>query len=100
MKREWATVETTDYYHEYYEAVLPTGPAKGFNNGHKVEVEWPNGKVTEHDLIVKTDRGSAQVDMNNYPDHFDTRDLFVRIPDFNGYKITVNIKGMKIRSAK
>lgn len=68
---DWHRVKTTDFYGEYEDA-----PGMKISNAQRVAVRWPDGSMTVELLGIVDGRGSAQVDMNNYPDYFATRKLF------------------------
>ena len=91
IPKGWTSVKTTDFYGEYEEA-------KGIpKNAKTVIVLWPNGVQTCNELVVVDGEGSAQVDMNCYPDHFRTRKMFVKI-SYYGHEVLVRLKGLPIKA--
>lgn len=79
---------TTDYYGEWEEI-------KGFV-GKKVmvEVHWPDGTKSLHEVQKHRGHGEAQVDMNNHPDHFPTQKLYI-VELVHGVANHINLKGLK-----
>jgi hypothetical protein len=92
-------VKTTDFYGEWESAVDAKGKKLKVKNDMPVYVTWPNKKTTPEILTIKTGTGSAQVDMNNYPDSFPTRHLVVK-HSVNGVKLWIPLTGLKISVPK
>ena len=78
-------IRSTDYYGELYDVVdvpvkenpVPKEAKLFLKSGDKIKVTWPDKKITIETINVNNGYGSAQVDMNNYPDHFPTRSFSV-----------------------
>ncbi len=85
-------VKTLDYYGEF-EGV------KGVDlkHGQKIIVNWPDGRSSREKLTIEDGHGTAQVDMNNYPDHFKTRHLYAE-RRINGLKVKIPLIGLKIET--
>lgn len=81
-------VDTTDYYGEFEDV-------KGFHHGDKIKVKWPDSTISSEILVVEMGTGSAQVDMNGYPDHFPTQRYYV-VHNIKGKTVKVSLKGMMI----
>ena len=94
-KVEWATVKATDYYGEFEEAVLGKDRCIVMKDNKSMRVKWPDGKTATETVRVVDGSGSAQIDMNGYPDTFDTRRLVVVIR-YHGVKAHVPLSGLKI----
>jgi len=113
MKREEGiyTIGTTDYYGEFYEPLVASAIHKDFHDikpsdtlkvrsGMNLLVRWPDGKVTKEKIEVHEYSDSAQVDMNNHPDHFTARRLNV-VRKVHGQKVLIPLKrGQKVRIAR
>lgn len=91
MTNKFYRVKTTDYYKEY-ETI---GPSTELKPGTKVLVRWPDKSETEESLRVLLGSGSAQIDMNNYPDVFPTRSYNVET-SFHGKKVLIPLRGMMV----
>jgi hypothetical protein len=94
----WCKVKTTDYYGAW-EAPVKSGIELKVHHKMPILVRWPDRTNTRETLIVQEGQSSAQVDMNNYPDHFRTRHLFVdRV--IRGVKTRVSLLGLRICGAR
>ena len=91
-------VTTADYYGRY-DSVGGRFQAEGdlwpVRNGMRIKVKWRGGRVTTERLVIRTGYGSEQIDMNGYPDHFQTRD-FVVVRNVHGTKVDVPLRGLSI----
>jgi hypothetical protein len=93
---KWFKVQTSDYYGEYeYAGPSESKPNGIFKHGDNILIKWPDKFNSVHCLIVVNAHGSAQVDMNGYPDEFPTRTFFIEERVF-GKKIRIPLKGMMI----
>ncbi len=90
---KWHTVKATDYYGAF-ESI---GDNK-LKTRMDVLVRWPDKSITEERLIVVDANGSAQIDMNNCPNHFKTRALFVRTM-VRGLAVLVPLNGLRVAIA-
>ena len=95
----WGKITTEDYYHAYEELELE-GEGHMLNSkvktGLAVKVKWPNKDETLERLVVKEGEDSAQIDMNNSPDRFPTRILYVS-HIVNGTKVLIPLKNKRIK---
>lgn len=78
-------IETTDFYGAF-ESIKGRKAVPKF-----VWVKWPNGSVGKCSVKIVEGHGSAQVDMNNCPDHFATRRLLA-VTEHNGMEIEVPLR--------
>lgn len=105
------TIGTTDFYGEFYEPLIASAVRKSpseieptdvlkVHTGMKLLVRWPDGKFTRETIEVHEYGDEAQVDMNNYPDHFTARRLNV-VRTIHGQKALIPLKkGQKVRLAR
>lgn len=91
MNNKFYRVATKDYYKEY-ETI---GPYDELKSGTKILVRWPDKSETEETLLVHNGSGFAQIDMNNYPDTFLTRNYNVETVVY-GKKVLVPLRGMMV----
>jgi hypothetical protein len=93
----WCKVKTTDYYGEW-ESPVKSGIELKIHNRMPICVRWPDGTTTRETLVVMLGSDSAQVDMNNHPDYFRTRHLFVKT-QVHGVKLAIPLFGLQICGA-
>ncbi len=104
-------ITTTDFYGEFFEAVLANAAKKDGRDiepeeklktktGMKLLVRWPDGKFTKETIEVTSGSDSAQVDMNNSRDYFETRRINV-VKNVHGQKVLIPLKkGQKVRVSR
>jgi len=99
---KWLKVTTTDYYGAWETLGQKPSDAEFRNPREKagtvLEVRWPDGTITKEKLAVEHGHDSAQIDMNNHPDHFGTQTLYVH-RTVNGLRQKIRLKDLRFRLA-
>lgn len=113
MKNEkpWFKIEADDFYGEYDTPYVKRGPKwfgsnKSINdhwpddtkikNKQKIQVRWPDGRVTTEILSIVTGWGSVQVDMNATPDQYESRNFYAEIK-YHGKKVNIPLRKMMVK---
>ncbi len=94
MKNEFHKVATIDFYGEWEDA-----PPLKIKHRETLVIKWPDGSKTKEKVYAEIGSGSAQVDMNNHPDHFQTRSLMV-LTKHRGVKVFVPLRGLRVARVK
>lgn len=102
MNNQFVRVTTSDYYGEW-DSVGGAFQGKSdrfpVHHGMKIRVRWKTGPITLERLVIRKGHDSAQIDMNNIPDCFETR-TFVVTRNIGGLKVDVPLRGLQIAPAK
>ena len=95
-------VTTSDYYGRYDSVggdwLKGRGDQFPIKDRMLIRVKWKSGRVTRETLRLRLGHDSMQIDMNNVPDHFNTRE-FVVIHTIRGDRIDVPLRGYWIAPA-
>ena len=88
---KWHRVKTTDYYGQWED--IAGGSVR---QGARVLVKWPNGCITAERLKLELGNGSTPMDMNDIPDSFRTRKIFIW-RKLHGHGSLVPLKGLSVQ---
>lgn len=90
---KWLKVKATDFYGRWEEI-------KGIEvkPGMEVYVKWKDGSVTREKIVLQLGTDTAQVDMNDCPDRFRTREILIYRKE-RGVAYFIPLRYMRVQRA-